>query len=212
MKRSLLIVLLSLSLVPAVRAQQVVDRIVARVNSDVITESDLNELGRFQKLVDGKEQTASERLRELVEQWMVSHEASFSGFQPPSSEEGAKALANLQKRIGSRAAFERKLNEVGLTEEQVKHMLERQIFLSRFLDYRFRPEVQVTEREIEQYYSQTLAPELKRAGRPVPPLESVADKIRELLVEKGISQRAAAWLEETRARWKVEMIGGKLSQ
>ncbi len=200
-----------LSLAPAARAQQMVDRIVARVNSDVITQSDIDELGRFQKLVDGKEQTAPKRLHELVQQWIVQHEASFSGFQAPNAKAVQAALANLEKRFGSRAAFEKKMKEAGLSEADVKHMLEQQIFLSRFLDYKFRPEVQVSEQQIEQYYRKTLVPELKRAGQQVPPLAKVADKVREVLVERNITQLAEAWLKEMEKRWTVEMIGGKSS-
>jgi peptidyl-prolyl cis-trans isomerase SurA len=207
----LLAVLLGLSLPPVARTQQVVDRIVARVDHDVITQSDLNELGRFQKLVDGKQQPSADRLRERVEQWIVNREASLSGFRAPDAKAADKAFTNLQKRIGTPAEFEKKLKEVGLTASQVKQMLERQIFLSRYLDYKFRPEVQVNERQIEEYYRKTLVPELKRAGQNLPPLASVADKIREVLVERGINQRATEWLDEMRARWKVEKIGGDSS-
>lgn len=207
----LLVALLSLSLAPASRAQQMVDRIVASVNHDVITQSDLDELGRFQKLMDGKQQTAIERLHELVEQWMVDREASYSGFHAPDTKEVDRAFDDLRKRIGSPAALEKKLKELGLTESQVKRLLRKQIFLSRYLDYKFRPEVQVTEGEVEEYYRQTLVPELKRTGQKVPPLASVAGKIREVLVERGINRRTALWLDQMRARWKVEMIGGKPS-
>lgn len=209
MRKTILIVLLGLALAPAARAQQVIDRIVARVENDVITESDLNELGRYQKLVDGKEQPEAKRLQELVEQWVVNREATFSGVRKPTEKQLTKAYDQLQKRFGKPATFEKRLRDLGLTEKQVRHMLERQIFLSRFLAYKFRPEVQVSERQIEEYYRTTLVPELKRAGQSVPPLESVADQIRRVLVERDIDRKAAKWLDEMRTRWKVVMIGGK---
>jgi hypothetical protein len=211
MRKTLVIVLLGLALAPAARAQQVIDRIVARIENDVITESDLNELGRYQKLVDGKEQPEAKRLQELVEQWVVNHEATFSAIRKPTEKELKEAYDQLQKRFGTPAIFEKRLDDLGLTEKQVRDMLERQIFLSRFLEYKFRPEVQVSERQIEEYYRNTLVPELKRTGQSVPPLESVADKIRQVLIERGIDQRAAKWLDEMRTRWKVVMIGGKPS-
>ncbi len=211
MRAGLAIVLLSLWLGPAARAQQVVDRIVARVSDDVITQSDLTELGSFQKLADGKEQPASARIRELAEQWIVRQEAALSGFQPPSAGEAQEALAGIEKRFGSAQAFGKVLQEAGLTEGEVKRTLARQIFLSRFLDYKFRPEVQVTERAIEDYYRQTLVPELQRERQAVPSIENVARRIREVLVERGITQRAQAWLDGMRTRWKVQTIGGSPS-
>ena len=199
---------LSLCLAPAARAQQLVDRIVARVGTDVITLSELDELARFQQLVDGKQQPAAERVRELAEQWMIGHDASLSGFRAPAAADVEKAFAALEKRFASPTAFHQRLKQLGLSENQVRRLLERQIFLTRYLDFRFRAEVQVTDKQIEEYYRNTLLPELKRSGQSAPPLEAVADKVREVLIEQGISRRAAAWLDDLRARWKVDLIGG----
>ncbi len=199
---------LAAALAGTARAQQVVDRIVARVGRDIITLSDIQELGRYQQLVQGKEQTQAERLRELIEQWVVQRDAMLSGFRAPAKADVDKALAGLEKRFGSPQAFGARLKELGLSEGDARRMVERQLFLSRYLDFRFRAEVQVTESEIEDYYRNTLVPELKREGQAAPPLESVADRIREVLIERGISQRAAKWLDELRTRWNVQTIGG----
>ena len=199
---------LATALAGSARAQQVVDRIVARVGDDIITLSDIQELGRYQQLVQGKEQTQAERLRELIEQWVVQRDATLSGFRPPAAGDVEKALAALEKRFSSPKAFAERLKELGLSESDARRMVDRQLFLSRYLDFRFRAEVQVTESQIEDYYRTTLVPELKRARQPVPPLESVADKIREVLIERGISERAEKWLDELRTRWNVQTIGG----
>jgi peptidyl-prolyl cis-trans isomerase SurA len=208
MRRRILIAVLALSLPSAAAGQQVVDRIVARVDTDVITQSELDELGNFQRLVSGKEQTADERLRELVEQWMVGREASYSGYHPPAAAEVDKAYASLERRFASPQAFALKMKELGLTKDDARKMLERQMLLSGYLDYKFRPQVQVTETDIEEYYRKTLVPELKREGQPVPSLENVSDRIREVLIERGISRLSAEWLDQMQERWKVEKIGG----
>jgi peptidyl-prolyl cis-trans isomerase SurA len=212
MRRGWIVAAMALWLAPAAAGQQLVDRIVARVGDDVITQSELSELGRYQQLVDGKEQPTGERLRELVEQWIVSREASLSGFSAPGKQDVEKTYADLEKRFGTAEAFRKRLQELGLSESEVRHLLARQLFLSRYLDYKFRPEVQVAERQIEEYYRKTLVPELQRAGQRVPTLESVADQVREVLMEQGINRRAAQWLDEMRARWKVEMVGGDPAQ
>ncbi|HVB33184.1 MAG TPA: hypothetical protein VNJ52_02240 [Patescibacteria group bacterium] len=206
MKRSIGILLVALWLAPTAAAQQVVDRIVARIGDGVITESQIAELGRFQQLVDGKQQSAAQRMHELAEQWIVNHEASLSGFQAPSARDVQRAFARLEKRFGSAAAFEKRLKRAGLTDSEARQLLDREIFLSRYLDYKFRPEVQVDEREIEDYYRKTLAPELRKAGHSVPPIESVADQVRNVLIERGISERAGRWLDQMRQRWRVEPV------
>ena len=208
MRERILIAFLALSLPVAAAAQQVVDRIVARVDSEVITQSEVDELGHFQQLVDGKQQSAEERLTELVEQWMINREASFSGFHAPRAAAVQKAYASLEKRFGTPEAFARQLKAVGLSQDEVRKMLGRQLFLSGYLDYKFRPEVQVNEKDIEDYYQKTLVPELKSKGQPLPPLDSVADQVRELLIERGVSRLSAEWLNQMQERWKVERIGG----
>ena len=43
----------------AADAQQVIDRVVARIEGDVILLSDVRELGRYQLFIDGKSETDS---------------------------------------------------------------------------------------------------------------------------------------------------------
>ncbi|HEV2387479.1 MAG TPA: hypothetical protein VGS20_09510 [Candidatus Acidoferrales bacterium] len=196
---------------PAAAGQSVVDRIVARIGSEVITESDLTELGRFQQLIGGKQQTGADRLRELGEQWIVAHEASLSGFTKPTAADVDKACADLARHFPSLPAYQARLKQLALSPGDVRRLIGRQIFLSRYLDYRFRPEVQVGEQQVESYYQKTLIPQLRHMGQAVPPLDRVEEQLRELLVQQGINRRAALWLDQMQERWKVEKVEGNAS-
>ncbi|HVB98984.1 MAG TPA: hypothetical protein VNJ12_06580 [Candidatus Dormibacteraeota bacterium] len=206
MKRTWCILLLASWLAPAAAAQQVVDRIVARIGNGVITQSQIVELGRFQQLVDGREQPSAQRLRDLADQWIVHREAALNAFPAPGAQELQRAFAGLEKRFGSAAAFEKRLKEIGLTRSEARGLLGREIFLNHYLDYKFRPEVQVDEQEIEAYYRNTLAPQLKKTGQAVPSIESVADRVREVLVERGVTERAGRWLDQMQQQWKVDPV------
>lgn len=206
MKRTMWIVLVALWLAPAAGAQQIVDRIVARIGDGVITQSQIVELGRFQQLVDGKQQTSAERLRELVQQWIVNHEATLNSFQAPSAQDVQRAYASLEKQFGSAAALAKQLKSVGLSDAEARQLLDRELFLNRYLDYKFRPEVQVDETQIQEYYRNSLVPELKKGGQAVPGIAAVADQIREVLIERGVSERAGRWLDQMQQRWKVDRI------
>lgn len=208
---ALAVVAMALASIPA-RAQEVVDRIVARIGSDVITQSDLTELGRFQQLLDGKAQNTSNRLRELAEQWIVAHEASLSGFTKPTTQDVDKACADLAAHFGSAKTFQSRLKQLALSENDVRRLLGRQLFLTRYIDYRFRPEVQVGEEQVQAYYQKTLVPELHQKGQSAPPLNRVEDQLRELLVQQGINRRAVQWLDRMEERWKVERVEGNASQ
>ena len=96
-------------------------------------------------------------------------------------------------------------NDVGLSPAAIRRMLTQQLYLARFLDFRFRPAVQVDQKQIEDYYRSELLPPLQARGQTLPSIESVAETIREVLVQRAISARAAQWLDETRQRVKIDI-------
>ena len=207
---STLLVLLALA--APLRAQQVVDRIVARVEGDILTLSEIRELGRFQQLLEGRAASDEKLLQQLLEQWIVQSEATASRFPQPSPEEVQSELARIQKEFASPEAYRARLRELGLTEAALRRFLERQLYFARFLDYRFRPGVQAEPAEVEKYYQEELVPRLTAQKRAVPPLETVEEQIRELLTQREISLRAARWLEESRSRLRVEIAPGGVAR
>jgi hypothetical protein len=189
-------------------AQRVVDRIVARIEGDIITQSEVRELGRFQQLLEGKAAGEEELLRQLIDQWVVATEAAASRFEPPTDAEVKGEFERLQKEFVSPGTFRTRLRELQLEEAAVRRLLGRQIWLSRYLDYKFRPAAQVDDAEIERYYREELSAQLRSRGQ-APPLEDVREQIRELLTQREISRRADRWLSETRPRLRIDMnLGG----
>ena len=186
-------------------AQQVIDRIVARVEDDIIMLSEVRELGRYQQLVEEKQASDDRLLQQLIDQWIVSSEAAAARYPRPAEDEVNRELARLGKQSASPAAYRQRLQELGLSPAAVRRLVERQMYLARYLDYKFRPAVQVDAAAIEKYYREELVPTLVARGQAAPALETVHDQVRELLVQREISQRAAKWLDETRSRLKVEL-------
>ena len=191
---------------PQTSAQgQVVDAIVARVEDDIITLSEMRELAAYQQLVDGRSQTDEELRSELIEQWVVNNEASSARFPLPAQSEVDREVARVANSFGSPAAYRERLVSAGLTTESLRRIITLQLYLARYLDYKFRASVQVTAAAIENYYHDHLAPELEAKGQQPPPLASLTDQIRELLIEQGVNDRTAAWFDETKQRLKIEL-------
>ena len=193
---------------PVPQAQQVVDRIIARVEGDILTLSELRELGAFQQLAGERPANNEQLLRQLIEQWIVNTEATAARFPRPQPEEVNRQLADLQKGFASAEAWRARLRELGLTESAVRRLVERQLYLSRYLDYKFRPLAQVDSAEVEAYYRDELVPRLTARIQTVPPLTEVEEQIREVLAQRQISERAARWLEESRQRTRIEIQPG----
>jgi len=214
----LLVLLVGQALVPSVVegflpvsslwTQEVVDRIVARIENDIITLSEVHELARFQQLREGRAARDAELISQLIEQWIVGMEAASAHFPRPAQAEVALELERVEKQFASLEAYHARLRELGLTAAGVRRLVERQLYLTRYLDYKFRPAAQVDAQQIEKYYREQLVPQLVERTQPVPPLERVQEQIRELLTQREINERAGRWLDETKSRLRIERESG----
>ena len=83
-------------------------------------------------------------------------------------------------------------------------MVASQLYLSNYLDSRFRPAVQIDPKEIEDFYQTAIVPRAKARGQEPPTLDAARDTIQEALIQNGINQQAEQWLKESRLRLHVE--------
>ncbi len=187
-------------------AQEILDRIAARVDTDIILLSDVRALARYQRFLDDKTETDSEILDHLIDQWVVRNEAKAALFPQPSDEEVERSLDRLKKSFASSEAFAEREKQAGLTEDDVKRMLKAQIYLSNYLDSRFRASIQVEEKDIEEFYKTRVIPRAESRGQTPPTLESARGFIQEVLVQRAINVQANRWLKESRARLRVEKL------
>jgi len=187
----------------AASAQELLDRIVARVENDVILLSDVRLLSSYQLLVDGKAEGDPEILDRLIDQWIVHNEASVARTPQPSDTDIDRAAQRLVQGFSSQADYETRRKLAGLTEADVRRVTAQQLFLNNYLDSRFRPTVQVGEPEIQDFYKNALLPRAQARGTTPPSLDAAHDYILEALVQRGINEQADRWLKESHARVHV---------
>jgi parvulin-like peptidyl-prolyl isomerase len=193
-------------------AQEVIDRIAARVENDVILMSDVRELSRYQQLVDGKTESDEQLLDRLIDQWIVRTEAEASGFPQPSEEDVNRGMERLLRSFASPEEYESRKKQSGLSDAEVRQMVAAQLYLSNYLDSRFRPSVQIDAKAIEDFYQNDVIPRAQARGQTPPPLEAARDSIQEALVQRGINEQADRWLKESRARLHVDKLLGEETQ
>ena len=191
--------------VPPAQSARMVDRIVARIEDDIILQSQVRELGAVQQLIDGRAESDDKLLEELIEQWVVETEATASHFPQPAQSEVDRELLRLQGNFASPEKYAVRLNELGLSPAQVARLLGRQIYVERYLDYKFRPSVQIDPPEIDTYYKTELLPELAKNNQPAPARNAVEGQVREVLTQRKISDLTAKWLDDTKSRLKIEI-------
>ena len=185
---------------------RVIDGVAARIEDDIITESEVRELSAFQQLVDGKSKPRSEVIKELADQWIVRQEAKTELFPGPSQDEVDHAYEAFLKQFPSTEDFNARCAAAGLSDAAVRRLIEQQLYLSRFLDYRFRPQALIEPEQIEAYYESEFVPQLKAHNQPIPAVDAVADTIREVLVQRAINDNATKWLDDTRGRLRIDVV------
>src|SRR5258708_9145511 len=104
---------LSLGIAGGLAAQEIVDRIVARVENDVILLSDIRTLSRYQQFLDGKSETDAQLLDRLIDQWMVRTDADASRFTQPSDAEIGRSLERLRYSFASAEPYVTKSKQSG---------------------------------------------------------------------------------------------------
>jgi len=202
--RGVLLVTLLGAMSIQVAAQEVVDRIVARVENDVILLSDMRALSRYQQFLDGKSESNAQILDRLIDQWIVRTEADVSRSQQPSGADIDRSLSRVRDSFGSEQEYEGRLKQAGLTQQDVRAMVSSQLYLSNYLDSRFRPAVQIDSRGIEDFYQSAVVPRAKARGQEPPSLDAARESIQEALIQNGINQQAEQWLKESRLRLHIE--------
>ena len=202
---------LTLGLVPCT-AGVVLDRIAVVVGTQVITESQLDLGIRLAALADGNplDFSAATKRKEAerqVEQKLILKELEFSRFPRPSITEVLPRLrAVIQRRFhASEDEYRAALQKYGVSQEDFEKYLLWQITLLRFIDFRFRPGIQVSEAEIEEYFKTLVLP-LARQSNPGKPvlLEDYHDRIERVLRGQRETTQLNAWLKEAKARTRIE--------
>jgi len=203
---TLLLAFLVMGVCFTAHAQQVVDRIVARIEGDIILLSDVEKLSHYQQFLDGKSQTNEEILQLLIDQWVVRTEAETSRFPAPSPVDVQRNVERVKKSFASSQEYEARKNETGLTDAEISEMAGAQLYLSNYLDSRFRPSVQIDPKAIEDYYQTGVVARAKARGVQPPTFEAARDLIQEFLVQQGINDEANRWLKESRNGLHVENL------
>jgi hypothetical protein len=204
--RALFAMLVAIAAGGILGAQELLDRIVARVENDIILLSDIQALSRYQQLVEGKSETPVQILDRLIDQWIVQTEAEVAHFPHPSDADMDRGLSRLQKSFASTEEYEERKKEIGLDDSEIRRTIGTQVYLSSYLDSRFRPSVQIDPKAIEDFYQTAVLPVAKARGQEPPSLEAARDSIQEALIQQKINEQADRWLKESRLRLHIEKL------
>jgi hypothetical protein len=190
---------------PHAGAQQLLDRVVARVDGYAITLTDVNaaiELGVVE-VPAGSDRLAA-GIEGLVERQLVLAEVARFAPPEPRAEEVDREVASMTARTGGR--LEAVMEATGVDRARLREMARDTIRIRAYLDQRFGTTVQVSNEEVSQYY-RAHPDEFVRNGEQLS-FEAAEPEVRRRAAVARRAATIAQWLRDLRARAEIIRPGG----
>ncbi len=196
---------------------QVLDRLIAVVNGDVILESDIDEERRFEEVQPYRtiaESTRAKLIERLVDRTLILQQAALQPEDTVTDKELDAQLATLRKDIPeckqsqceTDEGWKNYLARHGFTVEEFSKRWRQRMQLLRFIEVRFRNGIKVKDEEIQEYYEKTMLPEYAKRHVTPPQLETIKRRIEEVLLQQQVSALLQDWLKSLRAQGSVWIL------
>jgi len=168
---------------------ETVERIVAVVEERPLLWSDVRALAAVRGLAEEPAREAA------IDERLMHVEAARLPQADVSPEEEDRALALL---IEKRPALRGEVKDPDL-----RRLLRRQIAILKYVEFRFRPQVRVSDAEVRMAWDD------EQAGRAAgPAFEDEEELLRARLERRALDERIEAWVRELRQRADVRYVGG----
>ena len=217
--------LLGFGLVGGARGQassprtMVLDRVVADVDGQAILASDVDDEMRYASLLPGAEpaadNTPQQALNRVIDRALIDQQRALQpGVAVVTQKDVDQAIEIMRKQISvatktdceSDAGWKTFLAQHGFTPIEIQDRMRERLEILKFIDVRFGVVVQVSNAQVRNYYDQVLIPELEQNKQPLPDLQTVAPKIRQILRQRQVSSLIDEWLKSLRAEGHVQIL------
>ncbi|MDF1613605.1 peptidylprolyl isomerase [Desulfurivibrio dismutans] len=163
-----LFTILSLFLLPVAAATMVIDRVVAEVNGEIITLSELEEemaaIGEdhlrevpARERPQARQEVRNQILSGMIDQILVEQQANRRGIFVGDREVEAAMTQIMEDNRLSKEELVRELAKGGTTLEQYRQTLRAQILQSRLLNIEVRERIVIPESRMRSYYEEHYA-------------------------------------------------------
>jgi hypothetical protein len=182
---------------------EIIDRIAISAGNQVVTEGQVEEEIRLTAFLNHEKLNLSVAERKkaagrLIEQALVKRDLDLSRYPLPASSDVDASLHEVKLSYAPESLYQQMLQEYGISEDALKRRLLWQLTLLRFIDYRFRPGIQIPEDDVKAYYDQELVKWKQQGIQSIPTLEDSRANIEEILTQQRIDQALDTWMAETR--------------
>jgi hypothetical protein len=194
------------------------DRLVEVVNEDVILESDIDEerrLAAFQPFRDARSNSSREQLlSRLIDRTLILQQARLEPEDEVTDQQVDDQLTALRKEIPACKQYhcetdegwQRFVTDQGFTMDELRRVWHERMEVLRFIEVRFRSGIHIEDSEIRDYYEKTLLPQYARSNATAPKLETISNRIQEILLQQRVSALLGDWLKSLRAQGTVRVV------
>ena len=184
-----------------VSAQQLLDRIVARVNGAAITLTDVNAAIALGIVNPSAGQAVA--IEQLIDRQLVLGEvARFLPPEPPAAAVAVEA-GSLTTNAGQKLA--EVMTSTGIDEARIQQLARENLRIQAYLNQRFGLTPQLTEEEVAQYYR--IHPEEFTRGGTLMPFTEAEPLARERAAAERRATTVANWMRDLRARAQINRPG-----
>jgi peptidyl-prolyl cis-trans isomerase SurA len=196
----------------------VLDRVVAVVNGDVILESDIDEERRFEEIQPFRsvqDSTRAKIIERLVDRELILQQAALLPEDQVSDKALDEQIARMRRdipackqqyRCDTDEGWAKFLGDHGFTAEEFRSRWRQRMQLLKFIEVRFSNGISVSDDAISTYYQKTMLPEYSRRKVTPPPLDTIKQRIEEVLVQQQVSALLEDWLKSLRAQGSVQFM------
>jgi len=186
---------------------ETVDRIVAVVNEQVITLTDLRiaeAFGLYEE--DFKEKSGDLNpliLERLIDQKLVIALAGEEIFV--ENEELDSFQARIIEKLGN-DQVRRRLEEFGLDWQDLRGYILEKIVYQKIISRKFGQRNIVSLKEIEDYYQQSYVPSQREKGLESQPMVELLDEIESRIIQEKIKTQINDWIKNLRKKVDIQKL------
>lgn len=145
------------------------DRIVAVVNGEIITQTDMDKLKNI--LYMGAEQKPTglqadtQLLNQMVEKSLILQEAKVLGIEVTEVQLQRAIDGIVLKNNTTLEKFEEEVTQTGIKFEDYRDLYKSELIQSQVISQRVQAKISITDQEIEEYYNENIKPDEKAGAR-----------------------------------------------
>lgn len=200
------------------RSGVLVDQVIGIVNDDLILESDVDEERRFAAFQPFNNPSGSfsrdQAIERLVDRDLILQQAKMQPDNRVTEAEATAQLDQLRKDIPAcrqahcetDSGWQKFVAAQGFTVPELTQRWQQRMEILKFVEQRFRAGIRITPEEIKTYYDQTLLPAYAQKQVKAPALDTISDRVQEVLLQQRVSALLSDWLQQLKAQGSVRMM------